>query len=110
MNPHSKNFIEEIRSLSDPVKRKILFGATAIMMVLVVYLWLAYFNTLVPSAVPITIEQAPVATTSTPEASGSGIFGLFADAAGSFWQAIRNGVRGFAGALKNPRQYNVSPR
>lgn len=109
MNVDQKSFIEEIRSLSDPVKRKIMLGATAVSMVLVMYLWFAYFNTIVPNVVPVTTAQTPIAT-STPDTGGPGILGLFANAASSFWQATLNGAREAAGALKNPKQYNISPK
>jgi hypothetical protein len=109
MNEDRKSFIEELRSLGEPAKRRILFGAAAVSMVIVVCLWLAYFNTIVPNAVPAAAEQTSTAA-SAPSAGGPGVFGIFADAASSFWQAVLGGARGVAGALKNPRQYNISPK
>jgi hypothetical protein len=108
MNGDRKNFIEELRSLSEPMKRKILFCATVASMIIVTSLWVAYFNTIVPNAVPVAAQVA--ATTVEPDTSGPGFLGIFADAAGSFWGAALNGARGVIGALKNPKQYNVGPK
>jgi len=102
MNTNQKSFIEELRSLSDPVKHKIFFGAAAASMVVIIYFWLAYFNTIVPGS-------ASDAATQTAQGSADrGVLGLFADAASSFWQAMGSSVQGIAREMKNPRQYNIS--
>jgi hypothetical protein len=108
MNTSQKSFIEELRSLSEPVKRKVMLGAVAVSMVVVVYLWLAYFNSIVPNAVPAAAPTSVAA--SAPNTGGPGIFGLFADAAGSFWQAALNGARDALGTLKNSKQYDINPK
>jgi len=108
MASDQKGFIEKLRSLDEPAKRKVMFGAVAVSMVLVVYLWLVYFNTIVPSA---TLVTSPTSTeASAPNGSETNIFGLVADAANSFWKSVVGGVEGIAGALKNSKQYNISPR
>ncbi len=104
-----KSFIEELRGLSNPVKRKVMFGATAISMIVVVYLWLAYFNATMSNMNSATTAQTSVST-STSDNDGPGISGLFADTASSFWQTIASGVGKVAGELKNSKQYNISPR
>jgi hypothetical protein len=86
-----------------------MFGAVAVCMVVVVYLWLAYFNTIIQNAVPTTAVQAPMAV-SVPAAGRQGFPGLFADAASSFWQTVFNGAQKIAGALKNSKQYNINPK
>jgi hypothetical protein len=108
METEHKSFIEELRSLSEPTKRKVLFGAVVISMVLVIYFWLAYFNSIVPSVASVATVQPPDMASTSSE--GSEISGLFADTAGLFWQSIEGGIRNAAGALKNPRQYNISPK
>ena len=104
-----KSFIEELRSLSEPVKRKVMFCSAAVSMALVVYLWFAYFNTIVPNAGPAAALQTP-STTNASDTGGPGIFGLFADAAGSLWQATLNKIEGVASSLNNPKQYDINPR
>jgi len=107
MNTDQKSFIEELRALSDPVKRKVFWGAVAASMILVVYFWLAYFNTIVPNT-----ASAPsvAAQTSVSGTEGAGIFGLFTDAASSFWRAIGDGARGMISEMKSPKQYNIGPK
>ena len=104
-----KSFIEEIRSLSGHVKHKIMLCTTIIIMIIVVYFWIAYFNTIVPNAAPVASAPVPMAA-SAQDTTGPGIGGLFADTASSFWQAVLGGARDAAGALKNPKQYTISPK
>jgi len=106
MNTEQKSFIEELRSLSEPAKRRVFWGAVAGSMIVVVYLWLACFNTIVPSAAPVSVVASQTPTADT----GESIFGLFADAAGSFWQAVGSGAQGIVREMKNPKQYNIGPR
>ena len=107
MNADRKSFIEELRSLSEPVKRKILFCAAIMSMIIVTTLWLAYFNTIVPGAVPVA-TASPMTTIA--QNTNRGVWGLFADAANSFWGAALDGSHGVVSALKNSKQYNISPK
>ncbi len=103
-----KGFIEELRALNEPTKRKILVGTVAVSMIVVIYLWLAYFNSIVlnttSSVQPPGVVNAPVASET------GGVLGLFATAMASLWQVIRDGAGTAIGAVENARQYNVSPR
>jgi len=107
MNADQKSFIDELRALSEPVKRRILFCTAITSMVVVVSLWLAYFNTIVPGAVPVAAE-AP--TTGTAQNANPGILNLFTDAASSFWNVALGAARGTVDAVKNPKQYNIGPK
>ncbi len=42
-------FLEELQALDEGKKRKVLIAAVAIMMVLVVFVWMLYFNGIVVS-------------------------------------------------------------
>lgn len=108
MNTDKKGFLEELRSLSEPVKHKIFLITAAASMILIVYLWLAYFNTIVPNAAQTAGQTSAAASTSNGGEGGA--FGLFADAASSFWQTIGNGARGIVREMSNPKKYNISPR
>ena len=104
MENHPKSFIAELQALEEPTKTKVLIVSTIVLMVIVLYFWLAYFNTIVPGS-------ASDATTQTAQGNAdSGVLGLFADAASSFWQAMGSSVQGIAREMKNPRQYNISPK
>ena len=109
MNSDNKSFIEELRSLSEPAKRKILWIAVAASMVFVMYLWFAYFDTIMANSLPTTTTQASVTATAS-DMGEPGLVALFATAAGSLWQAIGNQAQDVASALKNPRQYDISPK
>ena len=40
-------FLEELRSLEESTKKKVLYISAAVIMIVVIYFWLAYFNSLV---------------------------------------------------------------
>ena len=123
-----KGFLERLQSLDESTKHKILIGATAVIMIVVVYFWLAYFNSIVVnlSAQPVaasggaaqtgsTAQNAPAATTAapaesatqspTPAASGGGT---------SIWHNIGAGfmslVHGFGNIFQSQGQYTVQPQ
>jgi hypothetical protein len=103
-----KSFIEELRSLDVPTKRNVLIVSVAVSMIVIVYLWLIYFNGIVSNATPVAAQST--GTVSAPTAEGTGVLGLFAVAMASFWQAIRNGAGEVLGSVGNARQYNISPK
>lgn len=95
-----KNFLEKLQSSDESTKRRWMFGSTVIVMVIVVYVWLAYFNNLVGSF----NEQQPAA----PEAGFT------------FWQTMKGGMaviyqtfvrelEALGMILKAPREYIVNP-
>ena len=60
-----KTFLEELQSLEEPTKFKILIASTVVIMIVVVYFWLAYFNGIVSSVSQPTVadqnQPAPAA-------------------------------------------------
>lgn len=108
MESDKKSFIEELRSLDEPTKHKIMIGTVIVSMFLVVYLWFAYFNTIVQNTSPVAAQAS---TTSAAEDSGGlGIGNLFADAASSLWQSIAGGAKGMVNAVRSSKKYNINPR
>ena len=77
-------------------------------MILVVYLWLIYFNSIVSSAAAPIAQPAGTITAST--ASSVGILGLFATTMASFWQTVRDGAGNVLGSMENVKQYHISPK
>ena len=71
MNTDKKGFLEELRSLSEPVKHKIFLITAAASMILIVYLWLAYFNTIVPNAAQTAGQTSAAASTSNGGEGGA---------------------------------------
>ena len=95
------NFLERLRSSGESTKRGWMIASTIIVMVVVVYVWLAYFNNLVGSF-----------SEPEPTAAPGGDF--------TFWRSMKNGaaivygtfvdkIRALGEILKAPREYMVSP-
>ncbi|HVO28558.1 MAG TPA: hypothetical protein VMT81_01065 [Candidatus Paceibacterota bacterium] len=96
MEENRKTFFEELRSLSEPAKRKILVASTVVIMFAVIYIWLGYFNNLV--------SISPPTSPATADADAG------RNSAGSWWQAIGSGIAGAVKELRGPGQYNVKPQ
>ena len=45
--PKRRDYIRELQSLDEPIKQRVLIAASAITMMLVVYIWIGYFNSIV---------------------------------------------------------------
>lgn len=101
------SFIEELQSLGEPTKRKILIGATAVIMVAVVYLWLGYFNGLVAasSQTPIVAAQDSQSGGSATQAQVQPQQGVGAIIGGFFSNIIGD----FRHLFQSPGQYNINP-
>jgi hypothetical protein len=112
---NKKSFLDELQSLSEATKKKVVVVATAILMVGVVYLWLGYFNGLVADGdvggQAQTAQQNPSDTNSANAANGGS----------SFVQNFKNGMaaiggdftgmgQAFVGAFESPGKYNIQPQ
>ncbi len=99
-----KGFLEELQSLDEPTKKKVLIIATAIIMVVVIYFWLMYFNSFV---VDTTITNT--VATGTPAVAAPA-----APAGPGAWQNIEGWFasigHAISGAFQAPRQYIVQPQ
>ena len=96
-----KTFLEEIQSLDQATKQKVLIIASASIMAIIVFLWMAYFNTLIGGAPGIAVvsQMAAPATVSAPSASGP-----------SVWQDIAHEFNAIVNFFKSPRQYEIKPQ
>lgn len=123
------NFWEELRSLDEPTKTKILVVATVLIMVVVVYFWLAYFNGLIAgsqaggnavgaaTAEPAQPSVPTTPTTSAPPATAaeqptSNVPGFWQNAANGtafLYAQFMNVMRGLGSILAGPRQYLIKP-
>ena len=100
------NFLEKLQSAPESTKRRWMVVITAVIMVAVIYVWLAYFNSLIAGGFSRTVsleQQNP------PVAGGV-----------SFWQTLKNGMANlyeiFTGklhalgnVLNAPREYIIKP-
>jgi hypothetical protein len=105
--------LEELQSLSDGNKKRVLVIATVIIMIIIIGVWVIYFNSVImgtaqPAATEATTTSAvavPISATVTTTAP------VAAQASGpSLWQNIKNGFGSIANVFKKPSQYTVQPQ
>jgi hypothetical protein len=103
------DFLQKLQSAPEATKRRWTIIVTVIVMVIVIYVWLAYFNNLVKNF--SATGQPPVASIG-PTSSGSN--------EASFWETFKSGVANLLGAftgklnalgniLNAPREYIIKP-
>jgi hypothetical protein len=112
--PHQKGFLEELQSMDEGAKKRVLIISTIVIMIIVVGIWLVYFNTIVgmnsagdvsqaTTTTPGAIAIAVVPTTTIPAAGGVGL-----------WQNIENGFvsvfRSIANIFSGPSNYKIQPQ
>ncbi len=121
MYEEEKSPLQKLQSLDEPTKRKVVVGASAVAMVIVVYFWVAYFNGLVAGFTqsPVVAETAPADATAPvdvtaqttptmqPTAQPSDVQGP-TGVAWIFGQFM-NMLHGLGNILQAPRQYIVRP-
>lgn len=90
-----KGFIEELQSLSDVHKKRVLIIATIVIMVIVVGVWLSYFNGILAAASQPAVAET---TSTTPTASGP-----------SMWQNIKNEMASIGNVFNSSSQYTIQP-
>ena len=104
-DPRAKGFIEELQSLEEPTKKKILVVSTVLVMAVVVYVWLGYFNNLVSSTPGIALSDNSSTTSSAP-----GFFERVTGGSAFMLQAFGSWTREMGSAIESPRQYDIKPR
>lgn len=100
--------LEELQSLNDENKKRVIVIGTIIIMVIIVGVWVSYFNNIVVGAAEQAATQAtssdqtapaPVADSGSAQASGPGV-----------WQNIENGFASIGNIFQKPSQYNIQPQ
>ena len=102
---HQKNFLERLQSSDEVTKQRWLVGSAAVIMALVVFLWLAYFNSFVIG------PRNGVLVEPGPAVGGESV---------TFWGTMKNGasviyhgfwgkLRAFGNILEQPREYIIKP-
>lgn len=92
------NFLRRLREAEEGVKRRWLAGITAVVMVGIVYLWLAYFNTLIaaPSGTapePAGGKESNFSAWQTVRQGGAASAVFAGDLARSLWSAVLGGKK-----------------
>ena len=96
------NFLEKLQASEERIKKRWLIGLTAIVMVGVVYVWLAYFNNLVAGF------EAPPAEINQPKGGFSFLETLKRGAA-VIYDVFSDKLQAFANILEKPREYIIQP-
>jgi hypothetical protein len=95
--------LEELQSLSETNKKRVLVIATIIIMIIIIGVWVTYFNNIIIG----NSSQAASQATSTAVAAPAPV----APPAGpGVWQNIENGLRRFVNIFRKPSQYNIQPQ
>jgi len=105
---------EELQSLSQENKKRLLVVGTIIIMAIVVGVWITYFNSiLIGSARGNTSTASPAATATSTSAASSQTpaASLPAQTNGpGLWQDIKNGFGWFGSLFSRPSQYKIQPK
>lgn len=81
------NFLKKLQSLDESAKQKVLIGATAVIMAIVVFAWITYFNNLmIPS---LQAQGVSSTVTAAPTLASSG--GFWSNFTHSFTNLVHGG-------------------
>jgi ABC-type Fe3+ transport system permease subunit len=81
-----QDFLVKLQSLDEPTKRKVLIGSTIVIMIVVLFVWVAYFNSIVLPSATQTDQGAVTSTAQTAPTTTTGP---------GFWKGIENGFSQF---------------
>lgn len=126
MNDDQKGFLEEIQSLSEGTKKRVLIIATILIMIIVITVWFAYFNSILGGTSQPSVAQtsattpaapAPSTPSSTTVAAAVPVVsqsGVPLMSGPSLWQNIENGFSSFfrsiASIFSGPSNYTIKPQ
>jgi type IV secretory pathway TrbL component len=107
--------LEELQSLSEANKKKVLIIATVIIMIIVVGIWIAYFNSIVVGGA--SQQSTAQATSTSAGIAGTAIVAVAAQpaaasqpAGASLWQNIKNSFASFANIFQKSSNYTIQPQ
>ncbi len=99
----TRDFIKRLQRADDKTKRRYLYGVSAVLMIVVVFLWLVYLNMTLPQAAPEVATATSSATTSFPGASGEtktgSFFGTLGRGFGIVWQDLGSGFQNIGNVI-----------
>ena len=107
------NFLEELQSLDERTKSRVLIVTTIVIMAIIIYFWLGYFNSIVSSGVQPAVADAnqPADTADsgqTAQPAGS------ANSQPGFFTSMGNGMATMVHAFENifqaPSKYIIKPQ
>ena len=89
-----RNLLEKVRSLDESAKQKILIGSSIVVMIVVIFIWAEYFNSIV---IPSTAETGAATSTVAGGAATS-------SSSTDFWHTIGNDILGMGNILNGGNQ------
>lgn len=103
MGREHRNFIEQLQSLDERKKTKVLVAVSLVAMIVVIYLWLAYFNSTIMTGIAGQ-EAAPENNAqAAPTAQGPSMFS-------SIGTGFTNIGRALGNIFNAPREIEVKPQ
>ncbi len=100
-----KSFLEELQSLDEPTKRIVMIVLTVVIMVVVIYVWLAYFNNLLAS-----VGQPQVADNgASTGTAGGNLVDAVRNGTAFIYGSFVNAVHALSNVFQTPRQYIIRP-
>ncbi|HEY4525630.1 MAG TPA: hypothetical protein VJL32_00845 [Candidatus Paceibacterota bacterium] len=93
------NFLERIRTSDDQTKKRWLVGVSAVIMLVIVWVWLGYFNSLFMS---------PDASAS-PEQGGFSFWTSLKSGGSAAWDSMTASVKSFGKFFGGPKEYIIKP-
>ena len=112
--------LEELQSLSETNKKRVLVIGTIIIMIIIIGVWVTYFNSIIVGTAQeaaaqatstVATSTAPVAIAIVPTPAASVSASAPTQASGpSIWQDIKNMFGSIANIFRKPSQYNIQPQ
>ena len=108
--------LEELQSLDEKTKKRVLIIATIIIMVIIIGVWVTYFNSIVIGTATPQATSTSALGSSTPfvavTASGMAPSVSVATATNGpgLWQDIVGFFRSFANIFRSPSNYTIQPQ
>lgn len=97
---NKKSFLERLQSADDATKKRWMFISTAIIMAVVIYVWLMYFNSLIAGFSSQPTEQP---------ATGIGFWDAVKNGTAAVYQGLIDKIRALGDILRAPREYIIKP-
>ena len=95
------NFLKRLQESDENVKRRWLILGSAVMMILVVFVWLNYFNALVQQAsAPAPAEQSE---------RGLTFWQTFKSGLGIVFQTAGSKIKSWFEIVRSPKSYSIQP-
>ena len=101
------DWLERVRNASDEMKMSVLIVGTTSAFLVVLFVWLTWFNTIGTVAGTQGTELANVS--GSAEGHGFSVWESMKTGSAALFGGVMNGIRGLGGVLNAPRKYIIDP-